>query len=318
MAGIPKHLDQKAAKAAMRGKSWGEKDQQRYDVAMGTRKTGQQVRNMRREHIKNKDIGVRDTYAALQEFKEGGGTLGDSAQRQMDSIAKRIARLDARKAAKQTAQTIGSTGKKENPIDSTQKGDNDSTPSNDDIKNETEITNTQTQNVNQDNDIDTTINGNNNTVINNQDNSIRQYGGDNRSFVYNGGKGKYDSPVSAATMGGFYDVDDSPAAQAKFNDMYKDFNRNNSNRFAGQALETLAMFGNMDARSYTDESMENAIGRSTQYSFDRADRQTGHVFGDIWNPNYITENWKMPTPPKPIESKAGELADEAKEDIEDV
>ena len=47
--------------------------------------------------------------------------------------------------------------------------------------------------------------------------------------------------------------------------------------------------------------------------------QTGHVFGDIWNDNYITEGWKMPSAPKaPIESNAEEIADKAKEDIEDV
>ena len=127
----------------------------------------------------------------------------------------------------------------------------------------------------------------------------------------------YDSPVSAATMAGFYDVDDSPAAQAKFQDMYNDFNKGNGTRFAGEALATVAMFGT-DARGYTPEAMGNAIGKSTQHSFDRADRQTGHVFGDIWNDDYITENWKMPTPPKPVESKAGELADDAKDDVDDL
>ena len=181
------------------------------------------------------------------------------------------------------------------------------------------VDNTQTQTVTQDNDINTTVTGDNNTTITNQDNSVRNYGGDNRSFVYNssGGDGGVGA-ASAATMAGFYDVDDSPAAQAQFNDMYKDFNKGNSNRFAGQAMETLAMFGKTDARDYTPEAMENTIGRGIQYSYDKADEQTGHVFGDIWNDNYITENWKMPTPPKEIKSEAAEIADDAKEDIEDV
>ena len=39
--------------------------------------------------------------------------------------------------------------------------------------------NSQTQNINQDNDITTTISGDNNTVTNNQDNSIAMYGGSN-------------------------------------------------------------------------------------------------------------------------------------------
>ena len=37
--------------------------------------------------------------------------------------------------------------------------------------------NTQIQNVNQDNDINSTVTGNNNTVTNTQDNSVSQYGG---------------------------------------------------------------------------------------------------------------------------------------------
>ena len=186
---------------------------------------------------------------------------------------------------------------------------------------ENNINNSQKQEVTQDNDIETNINGNNNTTLVEQDNSVRNYGGDNRSFVYNSSGsegGLYDSPVSAATMGGFYDVDDSPAAQAKFNDMYTDFNKDNGTRFAGDALATVGMFGNLDARSYTPESMANAIGKSTQYSYDRADRQTGHVFGDMWNDDYITEDWQMPSAPEEIKSNAEEIADKAKDDIDDL
>jgi len=229
------------------------------------------------------------------------------------------ARYDAIVKAKGKAQTIkGSTGQTTNPIDNTQTAENDAVPSNTQI-NDTNIKNVQRQNVNQDNDIKTNVKGNNNTVISEQDNSIRNYGGDNRSFVYNSqGGGSSDTPVSAATMSGFYGVDDSPAAQAKFNSMYTTMNRDNQKRYAGDAMKTYAKFGNIDARSYTDQSMENALNRGTQYSFDRADRQTGHVFGDIWNPNYITEEWKMPSAPAPIESNAAEIADKAKEDIEDI
>ena len=206
-------------------------------------------------------------------------------------------------------------GKPSNPIDFTQTGDNDSVP-----KNETIIKDIQNQNVNQNNDINTNVNGNNNTVITEQDNSIRQYGGDNRSFVYNGGGGKggVDTPVSAATMSGFYAPDDSPAAQAKRTDMWTTMNRDNQKRYAGDAMKTFAKYGNIDARSYTDESMENTINRGIQYSFDRSDRQTGHVFGDIWNDNYITEDWKMPSAPAAIESNAEDIADKAKDDIEDM
>ena len=69
---------------------------------------------------------------------------------------------------------------------------------------------------NQKNPIKTDIDGDNNTVTNTQDNSLRQYtidnsdnrryyGGSNRTFNYKGGDGLsklYDTPVSMATMGG--------------------------------------------------------------------------------------------------------------------
>ena len=282
---------------------------------------------------------LRDTYSALKAQKEGGADFSQRAQSAYDRMGKRIERIDARKAAKAKAKAAqGSSGKPTNPIDQTQTGETDSVPANDQMNypavmpedydgghvykpdNTTGTKNTQTQDVTQDNDINTNVNGNNNTVVNNQDNSVRQYGGDNRSFVYNGGGGSAgsDMPASMATLAGFFAPDDSPAAQAKFNDMYTTMNRDNQKRYAGAAMETYAKYGKIDAREYTPQSMATAIGRSTQYSYDKADEQTGHVFGDIWNPNYITEGWKMPTPPKEIESNAADIADKAKEDIEDI
>ena len=178
------------------------------------------------------------------------------------------------------------------------------------------------KNVTQDNDMEANFTGSNNTVIQNADNSVTTYQGDNRSFIYNstgGAQGQmYDTPGSMATLGGFYDANDSPAAQAGFVDMYSRANAKNQTRYAGDAMETFAKYGNLDARGYTNESMDTTLGRSIQNSQDRADTQTGLVFGDIWNDNYITESWKMGSPPEEIKSNAGELADEAKDDIEDM
>ena len=148
------------------------------------------------------------------------------------------------------------------------------------------------------------------------------YGGDNKSFIYNAsgkkGSSKYeDTPVSSATMAGFYAPDDSPAAQAKFNAVHSSINAEKQKRYAGDAMNVVNKY-KYDARDYTNESMENYLNRSIQYSYDRADRQTGATFGDIWNPNYITENWQMPDAPKEIESNASEIAKDAKDDIEDI
>ena len=246
-----------------------------------------------------------------------GSTFGAEDKARYDALSKAKAVKNKPKEGDglSYAGGPGGTVRHGNPIDGSQLGENDNVPSNAAI-----IKNTQEQNVNQNNDINTNVNGNNNTVINEQDNSVRNYGGDNRSFVYNGGKGKggVDTPVSAATMAGFYAPDDSPAAQAKRTDMWTTMNRDNQKRYAGDAMKTFAKYGNVDAREYTAESMENTINRGIQYSFDRSDRQTGHVFGDIWNDNYITEDWKMPSAPAPIESNAEEIADKAKDDIEDM
>ena len=265
------------------------------------------------------DFKVKKGYD-LSNYNEGlvkqaqsGIAWGAADQSRYDKLVKA-------KQKSQTRQSIGSTGKPKNPIDRSTTGESDVVPSNEQTRFYNEK-NAQAQNINQDNDINTNVTGDKNTVITEQDNSIRQYGGDNRSFTYNGGKGgnRYeDTPVSAATMAGFYAPDDSPAGQAKRFDMWSTMNRDAQKRYAGDAMKSYAKYGKTDARSYTDESMENALNRGVQYSFDRADRQTGHVFGDIWNDNYITEEWKMPSAPDPIESNAADIADKAKDDIEDI
>jgi len=178
--------------------------------------------------------------------------------------------------------------------------------------------NSQEQNVSQDNDINTSITGNQNTVVNNQDNSIRQYGGDNRTFAYIGGSGGnayQDTPVSAVTMAGYYDVDDSPAAQAKRFDFWSTQNKDAQKRFAGQGLTTAKMFSNFDARAYTPESLKDMIHRSMQYSYDRADAQTGLTLGDVWRPDYAPD-WRMPESPEEIENNIGEITEDAEENIE--
>ena len=292
-------------------------DQHNRKGVEGTHVSGQETKHLR------KTAGREEAYAALQAQKDAGATFGKRAQKQFDRMGARIEAKEKAKAAK------GSTGQATNPIDDTQTGQGDNVNNNGNIASgnnnavvENNIDNSMEQNIDQDNDQTSNVNGNNNTVIQEADNSIRMYGGDNRTFTYNstgGGNGSTtDTPVSAATMAGFYDVNDSPAAQAGFVDMYSTMNADNQKRYAGDAMKTFAKYGNLDARDYTNESMETALGRSIQDSYDRSDVQTGHVFGDIWNDNYITEDWQMPDSPAEIKSNAEEIADDAKEDVEDM
>ena len=181
------------------------------------------------------------------------------------------------------------------------------------------------QNVNQDNDITTTIDGNNNEVTNAQDNSITQnnidnsdnrrfYGGSSRSFTYNGGGGEsrlYDTPVSMATMGGYYDVDDSPAANAKFIDFYTDLNNQNQ-RASDKYYKANGTFNysSDESRAFDPVRMMDRIDSSPQRSYDMADREAGLLFGDMWKWKNTLPRWQMPTPGTPIESNVEDIAEE--------
>lgn len=181
------------------------------------------------------------------------------------------------------------------------------------------------QDVNQDNDITTTIDGNDNTVNNTQDNSVTQnnidnsdnrrfYGGSNRSFTYNGGGGEsrlYDSPVSMATMGGHYDVDDSPAANAKFVDSYTDQNNLNQ-RESDKYYKANGTFNysSDESRAFNPVNMMNRIDSSPQRSYDMADREAANLFGDMWKWKNTMPQWQMPTPGKPIKTDLEGIASE--------
>ena len=181
-----------------------------------------------------------------------------------------------------------------------------------------------TQGVNQDNDV--TINGDGNQV--NQDNSVTQtidnsvnYGDDIRNFSYNGSKGagdgaNYDTPASMATMGGFYDVNDSAGATQQFLGKY----------IHGNNLAQKGMRDSYDARTDTDyktqadsvnqfnpQAMQERIDREPLINRARSTVDFAKLFGDV-------DNWQMPwtptTAPKPIESNVGDIAEEYKDDLD--
>ena len=200
-----------------------------------------------------------------------------------------------------------------------------------DIEQSTEIKNTQEQNVKQDNDITTDINGNNNTVFNNQDNSIRQYGGDNRSMVINeantgnqsgsGSSGGYynaaDKAISMATLGGFYDVDDSPAARASFVDQSTTMNRDNQKRYAGMGLQTAAQYTGFRAGDVNMENLQSSIDRAGQKFRDMATIQEVKTYGDRAAVTSYPA-FEFGDPIDEVTSNAGDIADDYKDDIDDM
>ena len=154
----------------------------------------------------------------------------------------------------------------------------------------------------QDNDQEIVNNGNNNFNYQRTDNSNRVYGASTNVFNYQGGSGEnslYDSPVSAATMGGFYDVDDSPAAQAKFLGLHTDLNADAQKRFAGDAMSIVNKYKTMGQGTPVDYEAENQ--KRLQASKDAAAIANNNIFGDqaLWRGNL--GEYKFGASPKPID-----------------
>ena len=202
-----------------------------------------------------------------------------------------------------------------------------------DVNNNTEINNQQTQNINQNNDINTTITGNNNNVTNNQDNSIRNYGGDNRSLIINesntgiqGGSGRNsrgsyyntaDKAITMGTLGGFFDVDDSPAGQAKFMDMNQTFNRDAQKRYQGFGGNTANRYRNYRSGAFNIENLQQRVDSTGQRFRDMATLQGVKTYGDrAAVTNYPA--FEFGDPIKPVKSDASNIAKSWKDDIDDV
>ena len=163
---------------------------------------------------------------------------------------------------------------------------------------------TQELNTNQDNDINNNITGHNNYVNNRQDNSIRNYGGDQRVFNYQGngygsGGSGLDSPVSAATMAGFYSPSDSPGAVAARNDRritqagdYAKDNMDTSHIAQG------AMFMANQNKTIDPYLMDQRVQGRGQASKAQAYLMGNSIYGDLagFNPQ-----WRQPKSPKPTD-----------------
>ena len=167
------------------------------------------------------------------------------------------------------------------------------------------------------------IEGNNNTQsvgditqnVDYTDNS-RYYGDDVRNFTYHGGDGEsklYDSPVSMATMGGYYDVDDSPKATSQFLDKYINENRINQE----QNDKAYKKSGTFDydsdkSRAFDVQQYYDNMTQSVQQSYDNAKLETNKLFGDLEGYYDRAPEFVMPEPPRPpqsIEDIIGEIED---------
>lgn len=250
--------------------------------------SGQEVRHLRKSGQSKEDI-----MAAAQ---ASGGELGKRAQKRFDNWS----------AAKEKAEIV-----KENPVNPTPAPTPAPTATATPTPTAPPASNTSPSVANnsgsgpvtttQDNDQTSNINGDNNYVNQQQDNSVRNYGGDNRIFNYQGGgNSALDTPVSNATMSGFYDYDDSPAAQAKRLDQRvttaNDYAKDNMDTdwIAQGAIHRAGQNAYINPRALDDriQQRENA-------SFARSQVMGANIFGDMAKFNL---DWKQPDPAKPVEA----------------
>jgi len=149
--------------------------------------------------------------------------------------------------------------------------------------------------------------GDNNNITNTQniDNSVdnsRTYGGSSRVFNYQGsGNPATDTPVSAATMAGFYDVDDSPAANASRLDRQVDQNRQNQ-QYYKESTSNIAQnaIDNAAKNAYIDPAaLDKRVFAGAQNMFDRSTVMGANIFGDMFAGKAPT--WNSPKPAEKVE-----------------
>ena len=268
-----------------------------HDVGKGFNMSD--VRYLRSQGYSNKDIAKH----AHQSVLEGGKRHGNAMSKFMDSQGY----LD---------YYHGDWGKAKGKAQSHIKNSGNTT---------TEIKNTQEQKVTQNNDINNNISGDNNKVFNEQDNSIRQYGGDNRSLVINGGDGKgngkyynsADQAITMGTLGGFWSPDDSPAAQAKFTDLNQTLNRDAQKKYSNVGITTSEKYSGFRGGDIDIVNLQKRIDKSGQNFRDMATLQDVKTYGDRAAKTKYPA-FEFGAPIEEITSNAGKIASGYRSDIDDM
>ena len=260
------------------------------------------------------DRGRYDAYAKATQgldkdlaFKalDGGMTFGDSDRARYDklvsdrdSAAKAKAQADAK--AKAQAHQKGTTNNVDSSTNKPAEMPKQETPKQESPSNA--VTNgSQRQDITQDNDINTNINGDNNLVNNNQDNSIRQYGGNTKTFIYNGnanGNPYENTPVSAGTMAGFFHDEDSPGSSAAFVDRYSTMNRDNQKRYKNPGIAQTSIQNAKRNEAINFDNLDQRIQDRSKASRARSTTMAGEIFGDMFN--FKPQDFKAPEAPDPI------------------
>lgn len=162
------------------------------------------------------------------------------------------------------------------------------------------------QRVNQDNDINASINGNNNTQNISQDNRVtnntKNYGGDNSSFVYNGssnGNNYEDTPVSAGTMAGQWSHKDTPAYSAGFMDRYISDNEDYQRKYQNPGVAQKAIDNAASNEAINTSNLDQRIKERAEATRARSTVMSSGIFGDMFG--FAPTSFKSAAAQKPVE-----------------
>ena len=296
-------------------------DQYNRKKVEGTHISGAEVRHLRDNHKQNGGSGgVRDTFAELTKQKEAGATFGNKAQKQYDRMDARIKKIDnlpegmdANDPAVQEAhQGQGWGAQDQARYDKIKAGQ---------AKERTQTfvsqSSSQEQEVNQDNDIESTVTGNNNYVNNTQDNSVRYFGGNTTNFNYQGSGEGPDTPATMMTLAGIGKPQDSPADTAKFIGKYSTINTDLQKQYANSGTDIAQKYISRAAQTNPIDvtALDQSISQGIQNHYDQATSQQALYQGDVFN--YKTPEFKMPKPAAKIDSNVSSIADDYKDDLDD-
>ena len=153
----------------------------------------------------------------------------------------------------------------------------------------------------QDNDQQSSVVGDKNYVYQTQDNSVRNYGGDNRSFTYNGtGDLGKDNVATMGTLSGIWAPDDSPGAQAARLDRHVTQNRDNQKAYANTSHIAEGAIARARRNAYIDPAaLDKRIGERSEYHRSKATLKGNQIFGDLFGMNGPT--WNSADPAEPVE-----------------
>ena len=119
------------------------------------------------------------------------------------------------------------------------------------------------------------------------------------------------------TLGGFYDVDDSPAAQAKFVDQQQTMNRDAQKKYSNVGITTANKYAGFRGGNIDIKALQRRIDGNEQYFRDRATIQEVKTYGDR-AAKFEYKPFEFGDPIEEVKSNADKIAKGYKDDIDDI